>query len=223
MAWQPRTLSMLQKNFATAFGNSFQSSYNLMRSSMPGFIFIRELTKYLNFCKCQSWKEITSLEWNAAKLGPKSKWIFNLWKVKFSSALNCPLGKAMTTWLDKLQREGRFILTRIKILAITDCAPSSPKFHGEYYSFNSINGVFFHCRFVNQIYAFPDLHAAMRASNAAFSSNPKLKILFINSIFWLYSKEQIIHSNSIKILWSFKKKIADNELSGHKWRFIDDR
>ena len=66
------------------------------------------------------------------------KYIKSKTRTTTTQGTDFPLRKVMTTLLDKLQREGRLILVKIKRLVITDYNTSSPKDHTEHYSFDSI-------------------------------------------------------------------------------------
>ena len=125
----------------------------------------------------------TTMNVQPMDLGKKFKCIKSENKSISTQETDCSLRKVMTAGLDNFQNEGRFILVKTKRICATDCATSSPKAHKESHSFDSTDAAFYYCRFVSKIDAFPDVHAVMRASNDEFSSNPKLKMLFVNSVF----------------------------------------
>ena len=80
-----------------------------------------------------------------------------------------------------------------------------------------------HCGFVNQVDAFPDVHAVMRSINTVFSRNPKLKFLFINSIFKYTLQMSMSLIGIIEKYFDCLKFPADKDFSGREWTLTDDK
>ena len=105
----------------------------------------------------------------------------------------------------------------MKKLAITYRVDSLLKDYRHFYSFDSVKAVFTHCGFVNQVDVCPDAHASMRDSNAVLSENPKLKFLFINSIFDCTLQMSMLLIGIPEKYFDLLKFPVNKDFSGREW------